>query len=999
MHEPEVAPHLDGQVCIAASFTADPLTPLLSTLLSEVGLRLAVDLAPYHQIPQQLLDPTSAVHRVGKSGVAVVLVRIEDYVRDHKSDEHELSRRVGSIVDDLSGAIAAYAARSVAPLLIVVAPPSVVAGRSESLRRSQGELLQRLRGMNSVHAISPDAVERHHAGDGDEAVLDQLAHIPYTPACYAALAICIARRIHALKRPPCKVLVLDCDNTLWQGVLGEDGPDGIRMTPAFEAVQGFALKVQGEGGLLCLASKNDDADVVAAFERRTDMPLRLEHVIARAINWNAKAANIRALATELSLGLDSFVFLDDNPVECAQVRHALPEVVTLQLPAEEQVEGFLARLWAFDRTVISDEDRRRTEAYRENRARDALESSAPDIATFLQSLQMHVEIRSVESTEWSRAAQLAQKTNQFNTTTIRYSEPELRAAADSGTTVLIVRVTDRFGDFGLCGMAVADACGEALSVSNLLLSCRVLGRGVEHALVRELGRIAVDRGLRTVDIDFTPSARNEPAGAFLDSIGAAVAPRAGGVVYRLDAGAAATLAHLPGTEPEAVVAARRGSDAKPKAHADKPKVDRGGQYERIAEITGSGERLLAFAREASRVPRPVTTAAEPPRDAVEDQLLRIWQDILNIDGLGVLDDFQDVGGTSLQAAFIFGAIRRALGVEMPITTILRHTTIRSLAEAISGQVNVDRPELIRLKQGGGASLYLIHEGNGEAMLYAHLAARMPSDIEVMAIQPPALPSVPIAIPDIEALAAHYCQLICSRQRQRPVFIGGLCAGGVLAHEMARQLQGMGADVAAVFILDAAAPGTPKLAGDEWGQRRGRFTTRMQEIRRGGSLLGTLPTVVAELMKRGANVLRTELAAWQHRRLRARQFSALAATLQDRKPWPKSLPALSAIAIFTEAESRFVPRRIEGLPFVLIKATEGVGVDRPLASVYQGHALGWDRLTDTLEIVQVPGGHSSMFTPRHVEELAAMLRSFIHRHAPVSPTRMPAPRHELADGPQ
>ena len=178
--------------------------------------------------------------------------------------------------------------------------------------------------------------------------------------------------------PPYKVIVLDCDNTLWKGVVGEEGVAGIAIPPAWRQLQQFMVELSGKGFLLCLCSKNAESDVLDVFEQRRDMILKRDHLVSWRINWQPKSENIRSLAQELNLGLDSFIFLDDNPVECAEVRAGCPEVLTLRLPIEGDMVGFLERVWAFDRLNVTSEDQQRTAMYKQEIERGRFQKQAPD---------------------------------------------------------------------------------------------------------------------------------------------------------------------------------------------------------------------------------------------------------------------------------------------------------------------------------------------------------------------------------------------------------------------------------------------------------------------------------------------------------------------------------------------------------------------------------------------------------------------------------------------
>lgn len=337
---------------------AEPLT----TWCRDLGLGLRPVLAPFGQVFQELLDPAGTMGSA-RSGCAVVLLRFDDW------PEADTERNLR----ELASAVRSFTARARIPLLLRVCPsPSVTGADPRQVR-----LFEELRATPGVHLLG---VEDWHGGADPGEVHDEaryrMAHLPYTPAGYDALAIGVARSVHALLARPFKVLVLDCDNTLWAGVAGEDGPAGIALTDGHRRLQEWAVALREQGVLLALASKNDQETVAEVFRARPELPLRPEHVAAQAIGWDAKPVGLARLAAELNLGLDSFVFLDDNPVEVAQVRAACPGVLALTVPAEqEHIGAFLERIWAFDRLVVTEEDR--AAPTRTRRTGNAVRCAAP----------------------------------------------------------------------------------------------------------------------------------------------------------------------------------------------------------------------------------------------------------------------------------------------------------------------------------------------------------------------------------------------------------------------------------------------------------------------------------------------------------------------------------------------------------------------------------------------------------------------------------------------
>ncbi|MEQ1731928.1 MAG: FkbM family methyltransferase, partial [Vicinamibacterales bacterium] len=262
---------------------------------------------------------------------------------------------------DFCAALRSFSTRSSAPLILCLCPgrPEMSADRQAALAAAEASLLSEIGTIPNVHTISsPRTMGPYVPIDYYDQHTHQSSHIPYTPDGYAAIGTALVRAAYNLKSPPCKVLVLDCDNTLWKGVCAEDGPLGVEVTDAYRRLQELVVEQANAGMLVCLCSKNNEIDVISVFAQRTDMVLGLEHVVARRINWDSKSQNIQSLANELNLGLDSFVLIDDNPVECAEVRVNCPEVLTLQLPQDSHlVEPFLRNVWAFDRTAATNEDR------------------------------------------------------------------------------------------------------------------------------------------------------------------------------------------------------------------------------------------------------------------------------------------------------------------------------------------------------------------------------------------------------------------------------------------------------------------------------------------------------------------------------------------------------------------------------------------------------------------------------------------------------------------
>ncbi|HEY0605644.1 MAG TPA: HAD-IIIC family phosphatase, partial [Herpetosiphonaceae bacterium] len=523
------AAHPEQTLTISATFTAEPLAESLGYWLDELQRPATISFAPFNQVFAQLLDPTSLL-AANRRGVNIVLVRFEDWLYQSAEADARLGpddrvERIERNAQEFVAALLHAADRTAVPYLICVCPASPAALADPAFAALQQRMEQRLAAefapLDNIYLLaSAELLRAYPVADYYDVHADELGQIPYTPDFFAALGTLLARKIDALQRPPYKVIVLDCDHTLWHGVCAEDGVTGIRLDPGYRVLQEWMVAQHDAGMVLCLCSKNDEADIDEVFSRRSDLPLRREHITSRRINWHTKSENVRSLAAELQLGLDSFIFLDDNPLECAELRAHCPDVLTLQVPSDpEAIPHFLQHIWAFDRLKLTDEDRRRTSLYRQQLSRAEFRRSADSFGDFLAGLELEVTIAPPSRQQLHRVAQLTQRTNQFNLTTVRRSEQELARLLESGASeCLAVQVQDRFGDYGLVGALLFAAEAQQLIVDTFLLSCRALGRGVEHRMLSRLGQIALARGLDQILLRFTPTARNQPAHEFLASI-------------------------------------------------------------------------------------------------------------------------------------------------------------------------------------------------------------------------------------------------------------------------------------------------------------------------------------------------------------------------------------------------------------------------------------------------------------------------------------------------
>jgi FkbH-like protein len=534
--QPGAAPDRAVRIALIGSSTLDHLRSYLEVWCRLAGLLPTFYLGPYGQYAQDILDPGSALYAFDPHVVIAVVhgrslfPALYDTPFDLSPEERRAA--AGEVIEHVAGLLAALTSHTHALILWhTFATPQFSPLGTLDLRDEFGQaaifqtinagLAERVRrDFPSLHLIDEDRV---YGRIGKCNVTDPrlwfLARIGIAEGALGALATEYMRYIQPLRGRMRKCLVLDLDNTLWGGVVGEDGPYGIDLgheAPgnAYLAFQQAILDLWKRGVLLAINSKNNAADALEVLEHHPDMLLRPHHFATIRINWLDKAENLRSIAEQLNIGLDSLVFLDDNPAECALVRARLPEVLTVNLPGDPaQYRRILLELTAFDTLNLTDEDRRRTQLYAQRQAREQWASQhVGSLEDHLAGLGLVVEISLADEFALPRVVQLIGKTNQFNLTTRRHDEATVRSfVASSAHGVYTARVRDRFGDQGLVGVAIIAIDQDVWELDTLLLSCRVLGCGVETAFLAALVDAACAWGARTLRGIYVPTAKNEPA--------------------------------------------------------------------------------------------------------------------------------------------------------------------------------------------------------------------------------------------------------------------------------------------------------------------------------------------------------------------------------------------------------------------------------------------------------------------------------------------------------
>ena len=693
----EEEPKIIQKLVIAASFTSEPVKDSLDFWMQEIGIPCSIEFAPYNQIFQQLLDGNSITLQ-NSEGVNLILIRFEDWYFTEETFK--------SSVEEFLLAMQGATQVSKIPYLVCICPSSpqvlVDSNRVQLYREAEAQLVTELNNISGVYAIAPQELNAiYPVADYYDPYGETQGKIPNTPSFICALGTMLARKNRALKSLPLKVIVLDCDNTLWSGVCGEDGATGVKINFAYRAFQEFILAQQEAGKLICLCSKNQEEDVFAVFEQHGDMLLKKHHLVNWRINWQPKSENLKSLAAELQLGLDSFIFIDDNPVECGEVKANCPQVLTLQLPEEsQQIPQFLQHIWAFDQIQVTKEDKKRTELYQQNVQRQRLHQESLTFTDFLARLGLEIQITQMKPEDLSRVSQLTQRTNQFNFTTIRRSESEIQQLCDSGVLdCRVVCVKDRFGDYGKVGVMLFSFDNEILKVDTFLLSCRVLGRGVEHRMLSYLGEIAQDRGLSKVNVLYQPTQKNKPAFLFLEGISEKFRQNEdkqdeykqennNSWLFQFSSTALTQLIFNP-SKVETEIAS---SQDVQQNNSDIIKITNASELqdssdvitlERIAKQLYRPEVILQeILSRQQRQPRKLEIEFIAPRNSVEENIANLFAEVLKVDRVGIDDNFFELGGDSLSATQLFSRLRGAFKLELSLNILFEYPTVSGLSETL-----------------------------------------------------------------------------------------------------------------------------------------------------------------------------------------------------------------------------------------------------------------------------------------------------------------------------
>ncbi|WP_449603682.1 HAD-IIIC family phosphatase [Paenibacillus sp. Marseille-Q9583] len=672
------------RLVIGATFTAEPIMQSMQYFNDIYEMPYKIEFTPYNQIFNQLLMPTSSFYE--NTFINVALVRLEDWYSNH--DEISIQDNLSKNTATFLNALKKYNNNHATPLIIFFCPysGSVLSNQDEYnlLATTEKAIIDDMISCSNLYFTqSIELLELYPIYPYYDKENYLLSSSPYTEDFYTSLGTHLTRKIYSLMNPDrFKVIVVDADQTLWEGICGEESPEKLVISPARVRFHKLLLELRKKGILLCLCSKNNEQDVMEVFKQRKEMLIKPEHFIGMKVNWDSKSDNIQALSKELNLDMSDFIFIDDNPVECAEVKSLSSELITLQFPQlEEEIDAFIKHVWAFDRLKVTREDTRRNEFYKSNLIRKRVEEKAFSFKEFLKDSDIKVTVKNMETKEdIDRVSQLTFRVNQFNFTQMKCSGLELlESKGKASEEIKLIEVTDRFGDYGVVGAIFLEMNNGKLTVKNMLLSCRVLGKTVEYEIIKWIANRALQLGFEQILIKINYSNKNQPAQNFLNQLVTVLSGKRSALGYEMMSKSLKELDYWklfdngqgflnkethPGTLAENKIS----------------KASYEGRY--YPNLKKLQENIKEY-KQKNREQIQLDNRFVSPRNYLETVFTDIWRDVLGLDRVGVTDNFFEVGGHSLLLTQVMSRFKTVTTIDVPLRIIFAaDSTIESWVQAI-----------------------------------------------------------------------------------------------------------------------------------------------------------------------------------------------------------------------------------------------------------------------------------------------------------------------------
>ena len=715
----------ETQVKIAATFTSEPIGSYIQWWGKNFGHNLKVEFSGYNQVFQELLKPDSMLSK-NKDGINILMIRFEDFIRDNNQNEEEKIIKLEQIFKELEEAINRFSNK--APIIMPIFPVSTHLGLSYAVKNKINKLNKSfeeivLKHKNIYKVKLNNTQDLYCIEEVFDEIKDREGHMPFTEEYYAAMGTELARIICAIKNQHFKVIILDCDGTLWDGICGEQGALGVKIEGAYRKLQKFMLQKHNEGMLLAICSKNNQKDVQEVFDKNPQMILNKKHIVSWKVNWKEKSDNLKDIAYELNLGLDSFIYVDDSLLECEKIVDACPEVLTLGLPSEEEyIPLFLRHVWAFDRVKVTKEDTLRNSMYVAEQKRKEIKGADALLDEFIKSLELRVSMRLIKEDEIDRASQLTQRTNQFNLSVIRRTESQIRKLSqDNRTKCFVVEASDKFGDYGIIGLVILKEENDKLFIDTFLLSCRILGRRVENVILSGIRRYAIGHKKNIVEAVFIPTEKNKPISEFIENLKWDIVEknknyiRYNTSVNNLPEQIEHIEMYYNRTYEKTYDEIHKYKENKTNSKECKKSDTLGKKQEnkkvalkdynlyntKIVQREKYKEYFLPInyftGKKLLELPmyeyvKSELDKYEAPTNEMQERMIKIWEDVAKRKNIGINTEFFELGEDSLAAVIIISIIHKEFDVELTIKDIFEFNTVRKLSEKISELKNKESQE-------------------------------------------------------------------------------------------------------------------------------------------------------------------------------------------------------------------------------------------------------------------------------------------------------------------
>ena len=530
------------KIAIMSSFTLNGLDETLRVKCSEIGIRCQSYVSGYNQYNQEFLNPQSNLYDFSPD-ITFLILDIRNFLGEifhfpYKLSDKERKLLVKDKIEELEKIINIFSENSKSKLIISnfnipsYSPNGIMESKSqfgfhEMIDEINKSLREICKEKNSIYIYNFNNFVSKH---GEKNIFDyRQFHVGDIQIIYNLIPI-LADDLMSYVKPLLgknrKCIVLDLDNTLWGGIVGEDGFDGIELghTPkgkAFVEFQKELLSLWNQGIILAINSKNNFDDAMRVIREHPNMILQEKHFASLQINWNDKAQNIKEIASEINIGLDSIVFFDDDKLNQERIKQEFPQILTIDMSEDpSNFVPILKEINDFNVLQRTIEDTQRGEMYAQQRERKNFEKTVSNLDDFLKNLNIKVKMKKSNKFLIPRISQLTLKTNQFNLTTKRYQEKDIQNFSENENfKVGCAQVLDKFGDNGITGVYIVEKNKDFWVIDTFLLSCRIMGRGIETAILNEIIKDAKESGIREVRANFFPTTKNKPAENFLSEFG------------------------------------------------------------------------------------------------------------------------------------------------------------------------------------------------------------------------------------------------------------------------------------------------------------------------------------------------------------------------------------------------------------------------------------------------------------------------------------------------